>query len=203
MNESLGHIFIDSLLINNFVLCVFLGMCPFLGLSSKFSTAWRMGVAVIFVITISSMAAYGTNQLLVAVHAEYRRLISFIVIIAATVQLTEMIIKKTSPALSRELGIYLLITTNCAVLAVALFQIVATQFGAEHRVRRLCQWRVLPGHRAAVAGAETDGTLRHSQPGARHGVDAGSGQHSLHGLYGLCGHGKWRLMMMETIWRWR
>lgn len=124
MNESLGHIFIDSLLINNFVLCVFLGMCPFLGLSSKFSTAWRMGVAVIFVITISSMLAYGTNQLLVAVHAEYLRLISYIVIIAATVQLTEMIIKKTSPALSRELGIYLpLITTNCAVLGIPLLNV--------------------------------------------------------------------------------
>lgn len=125
MNESLGHIFIDSFLINNFVLAVFLGMCPFLGLSSKFGTAWRMGVAVIFVITVSSVLSYGTNQLLVALHVEYLRLISFIVIIAATVQLTEMFIKKTSPALSRELGIYLpLITTNCAVLAVALFQTV-------------------------------------------------------------------------------
>lgn len=123
MNDSLGHIFIDSLLINNFVLCVFLGMCPFLGLSSKFATAWRMGVTVILVITVSSMLAYGTNQLLTALHAEYLRLISYIVLIAATVQLTEMFIKKMSPALFRELGIYLpLITTNCAVLAVALFQ---------------------------------------------------------------------------------
>ncbi|MBL8237926.1 MAG: RnfABCDGE type electron transport complex subunit A [Bryobacterales bacterium] len=125
MNESLGHIFVDSLLINNFVLAVFLGMCPFLGLSSKFQTAWRMGVTVIFVITVSSILAFGTNLMLVALHAEYLRLISFIVIIAATVQLTEMIIKKASPALFRELGIYLpLITTNCAVLAVALFQTV-------------------------------------------------------------------------------
>lgn len=123
MNDSLGYIFIDALLINNFVLAVFLGMCPFLGLSSKFQTAWRMGVTVIFVITVSSILSYGTNLMLVALHAEYLRLISFIVIIAATVQLTEMIIKKSSPTLFRELGIYLpLITTNCAVLAVALFQ---------------------------------------------------------------------------------
>ena len=123
MNDSLVHIFIDALLINNFVLAVFLGMCPFFGLSSKFQTAWRMGVTVIFVIVVSSILSFGTNLMLVALHAEYLRLISFIVIIAATVQLTEMIIKKASPALFRELGIYLpLITTNCAVLAVALFQ---------------------------------------------------------------------------------
>jgi electron transport complex protein RnfA len=123
MNESLGHIFVDAFLINNFVLCVFLGMCSFLGLSSKVSTAWRMGVSVIFVITVSAILSYGTNLILVAFHAEYLRLITYIVIIAATVQLTEMFIKKKSPELFRELGIYLpLITTNCAVLAVPLFQ---------------------------------------------------------------------------------
>ncbi len=123
MSESLGHIFVDAFLINNFVLCVFLGMCSFLGLSGKFSTSWRMGVSVMFVITVSSILSYWTNLVLVAFHAEYLRLITFIVIIAATVQLTEMFIKKKSPALFRELGIYLpLITTNCAVLAVPLFQ---------------------------------------------------------------------------------
>ncbi len=123
MNSSLGSIFVDALLINNFVLAVFLGMCPFLGLSAKFATAWRMGATVTFVIAVSSTLAFGINKLLVALGAEYLRLISFIVLIAATVQLTEMFIKKMSPALFRELGIYLpLITTNCAVLAVALFQ---------------------------------------------------------------------------------
>ena len=124
MNEvSLGFIFIDSLLINNFVLSVFLGICPFIGVSNKFSTAWRMGVSVIFVIVVSSILAYGTNSLLIAMHAEYLRIITYIVIIASTVQLVEMFIKKTSPALFRALGIYLpLITTNCAVLGVALFQ---------------------------------------------------------------------------------
>ncbi|MBI3681229.1 MAG: RnfABCDGE type electron transport complex subunit A [Acidobacteria bacterium] len=123
MNESLGHIFLDSLLINNFVLSVFLGICPFIGVSGKLATAWRMGVSVIFVITVSSILAYGTNLLLVNFHAEYLRIITYIVIIASTVQMVEMFIKKTSPALFRALGIYLpLITTNCAVLGVALFQ---------------------------------------------------------------------------------
>ncbi|HTS77541.1 MAG TPA: Rnf-Nqr domain containing protein [Bryobacteraceae bacterium] len=123
MNESLSHIFIDALLINNFVLCVFLGMCSFIGLSGKFSTAWRMGLSVMFVIIVSSILGYGANLLLVRFHAEYLRIITYIVIIAATVQLTEMFIKKTSPALFRAMGVYLpLITTNCAVLAVPLFQ---------------------------------------------------------------------------------
>ncbi|MBX9604273.1 MAG: RnfABCDGE type electron transport complex subunit A [Bryobacteraceae bacterium] len=124
MNDvSLGFIFLDALLINNFVLAVFLGICPFIGVSAKFSTAWRMGVSVIFVITVSSVLAYGANALLVALNAQYLRIITFIVIIASTVQLVEMFIKKSSPALFRALGIYLpLITTNCAVLGVALFQ---------------------------------------------------------------------------------
>lgn len=122
-HESLTHIFLDAFLINNFVLTVFLGMCSFLGLSAKFSTAWRMGVSVMFVITVSAILSWGMNLLLVAAHAEYLRLITYIIIIAATVQLTEMFIKKKSPALFRELGVYLpLITTNCAVLAVPLFQ---------------------------------------------------------------------------------
>jgi Na+-translocating ferredoxin:NAD+ oxidoreductase subunit A len=123
VNDSLTHIFLDAFLINNFVLCVFLGMCSFLGLSGKLSTAWRMGVSVMFVITVSSILSFGMNLLLVDLHAEYLRIITYIIIIAATVQLTEMFIKKTSPGLFRELGVYLpLITTNCAVLAVPLFQ---------------------------------------------------------------------------------
>jgi electron transport complex protein RnfA len=123
MNQSLGGIFLDSLLINNFVLAVFLGICPFLGVSGKFSTAWRMGVAVIFVIMVSSMLAFGVNIMLISLQAEYLRIITYIVIIASAVQLVEMFIKKTSEALFRALGIYLpLITTNCAVLGVALFQ---------------------------------------------------------------------------------
>lgn len=123
MNESLGHIFVDSMLINNFVLSVFLGMCSFLGVSGKYATAWRMSASVTFVITVSAVLAWWMNKLLVYCNAEYLRVITFIVIIAAVVQLTEMFIKKTSPVLFRTLGIYLpLITTNCAVMAVPLFQ---------------------------------------------------------------------------------
>jgi electron transport complex protein RnfA len=122
-SESLSFIFVNSLLINNLVLAVFLGICPFLGVSGKLETATRMGAAVIFVMIVSSTLTFGINRLLIAVDAEYLRIIAYIVVIASTVQLVEMFIKKTSPALFRALGIYLpLITTNCAILGVAMFQ---------------------------------------------------------------------------------
>jgi electron transport complex protein RnfA len=121
--DSLGSIFINACLINNFVLAYFLGICPFLGVSGRLETATRMGGAVIFVMLASSMCAYGINALLVAIDAPYLRLISFIAVIASTVQLVEMFIKKVSPTLFRALGIFLpLITTNCAILGLALFQ---------------------------------------------------------------------------------
>jgi electron transport complex protein RnfA len=124
MNESsLWSTFIGACLINNFVLAYFLGICPFLGVSAKTNTAVRMGGAVTFVMVVSSMAAYGIHALLAMVDAPYLELISFIAVIASTVQLLEMFIKKVSPVLFRALGIFLpLITTNCAILAVALFQ---------------------------------------------------------------------------------
>jgi len=110
-------------LINNFVLSTFLGICPFLGVSGKLDTAARMGAAVSFVMLVSSLCAYGIHNALVAINAPYLQLISYIVVIASTVQLVEMIIKKFSPALFRALGIFLpLITTNCAILGLALFQ---------------------------------------------------------------------------------
>ncbi len=122
MNSSL-QIFIDACLINNFVLAYFLGLCPFLGVSTKTETAFRMGAAVIFVMLVASTAAYGIHQVLVYINAPYLHLISYIVVIASSVQLVEMFIKKFSPTLFRALGIYLpLITTNCAILGVALFQ---------------------------------------------------------------------------------
>jgi electron transport complex protein RnfA len=122
-SESLWSIFINASLINNFVLAYFLGICPFLGVSGKLDTAARMGGAVTFVMLVSSICAYGIQQLLVAIDAPYLRLISFIAVIASTVQLVEMFIKKVSPALFRTLGIFLpLITTNCAILGLALFQ---------------------------------------------------------------------------------
>lgn len=121
--DSLWYIFINASLINNFVLAYFLGICPFLGVSGKLETATRMGGAVTFVMLISSMSAYGIHALLVAIDAPFLQLISYIVVIASTVQLVEMFIKKISPALFRALGIFLpLITTNCAILGLALFQ---------------------------------------------------------------------------------
>ena len=121
--ESLGYIFINACLINNFVLAYFLGICPFLGVSGKMETATKMGGAVMFVMLISSMCAYGIHTLLVAINAPFLQLISYIVVIASTVQLVEMFVKKMSPALFRALGIFLpLITTNCAILGLALFQ---------------------------------------------------------------------------------
>ncbi|OGS93315.1 MAG: electron transport complex subunit A [Gallionellales bacterium GWA2_59_43] len=123
MNDSVSLIFISTLLTNNFVLAMFLGLCPFLGVSGRLDTALPMGIATTFVMLVASLCAYGLNQLLGYFNLEFLRLISYIVVIASSVQLVEMVMKKYSPALFRALGIYLpLITTNCAVLGVALFQ---------------------------------------------------------------------------------
>jgi electron transport complex protein RnfA len=122
-DESLTQIFINASLVNNFVLAYFLGICPFLGVSGKIDTASKMGGAVTFVMLISSVCAYGIHALLVAIEAPYLQLISYIVVIASTVQLVEMFVKKMSPTLFKALGIFLpLITTNCAILGLALFQ---------------------------------------------------------------------------------
>ena len=121
--ESLGFIFLNAAVINNFVLALFLGICPFLGVSAKRATAWNMGLAVIFVMLVSSISAYGINWLLTRFEIEFLRLICYIAVIASAVQLVEMTMKKFSPALFRALGIFLpLITTNCAILGLALFQ---------------------------------------------------------------------------------
>jgi electron transport complex protein RnfA len=122
-DDSLWSIFLNASLINNFVLAYFLGICPFLGVSGKLETATRMGGAVCFVMLVSSVCAYAIHQFLLAINAPYLQLISYIVVIASTVQLVEMFIKKMSPTLFRALGIFLpLITTNCAILGLALFQ---------------------------------------------------------------------------------
>lgn len=122
-SDSLNFIFINACVINNFVLSTFLGICPFLGVSGKLETASRMGIAVTFVMLVTSACATGINLLLGYLQMEYLRLICFIVVIACAVQLVEMVMKKFSPALFRALGIYLpLITTNCAILGLALFQ---------------------------------------------------------------------------------
>lgn len=121
--DNVWFIFLEACLINNFVLAYFLGICPFLGVSGKMETATKMGGAVMFVMLISSICAFGIHELLVIINAPFLQLISYIVVIASTVQLVEMFIKKMSPALFRSLGIFLpLITTNCAILGLALFQ---------------------------------------------------------------------------------
>lgn len=118
--------FVTFVLINNVVLNQFLGMCPFMGVSKKSSSALGMGAAVTFVIVAASLVTYGLYYgVLVPLQLEYMDLITFILVIAALVQLVEMIIKKTSPALYKALGVYLpLITTNCVVLNVTLNNII-------------------------------------------------------------------------------
>jgi electron transport complex protein RnfA len=119
---NLAWIFLSAAVINNFTLALFLGICPFLGVSAKVGTALRMGAANIFVLVLTSVAVSALNTWVLA-SAPYLQLISFIVVIASLVQIVEMAIKKLSPALFRELGIYLpLITTNCAILGLAIFQ---------------------------------------------------------------------------------
>lgn len=122
-SESLSFIFLNAFLINNFVLALFLGICPFLGVSQKLEMAFPMGLATMFVMLISSICAFAINVLLVLFDLEFLRLICYIAVIASAVQLVEMVIKKYSPTLFRSLGIFLpLITSNCAILGLALFQ---------------------------------------------------------------------------------
>ncbi|MDM8560360.1 electron transport complex subunit RsxA [Candidatus Parabeggiatoa sp. HSG14] len=118
-------IFISTLLVNNFVLVKFLGLCPFMSVSSKLETAMGMGLATTFVLTLSSVTSYLVNEyLLVPLNIEFLRTIAFILVIAGVVQFTEMVVHKTSPLLYQILGIFLpLITTNCAVLGVALLNV--------------------------------------------------------------------------------
>ena len=122
MSAKLLGIFVSAFLVNNFTLSYFLGLCPFFGVSGRLQTAFRLGVANTFVLIITSLATWALNTY-VLVHAPYLALIAYILVIASTVQFVEMVIKKALPALFRALGIYLpLITTNCAILALALFQ---------------------------------------------------------------------------------
>ena len=122
---DLLFILIGTVLVNNFVLVQFLGLCPFMGVSKKRETAMGMALATTFVLTLSSVCSYLVNEYILApLDVEYLRTISFILVIAAVVQLTEMIVHKASPLLYEVLGIYLpLITTNCAVLGVALLNV--------------------------------------------------------------------------------
>lgn len=124
MTEYL-FILVGAVLVNNVVLVRILGLCPFMGVSKKLDTAYGMGAATTFVLTMGTGASYIIDYyLLIPFGLEYLRTISFIVTIAALVQLTELVIQKTSPMLHQVLGIYLpLITTNCAVLGVPLINV--------------------------------------------------------------------------------
>ena len=118
-------ILVSTVLVNNFVLVQFLGLCPFMGVSSRLETAMGMSLATTFVLTLASLCSYLTyTYLLEPFGLEFLQTISFILVIAFVVQFTEMVVHKTSPLLHKVLGIFLpLITTNCAVLGVALLNI--------------------------------------------------------------------------------
>ena len=118
-------ILVGTVLVNNFVLVKFLGLCPFMGVSKKLETAIGMGLATTFVLTLSAVTSWLVNEfLLMPLGIEYLRTIAFILVIAVVVQFTETVMHKTSPVLYQVLGIFLpLITTNCAVLGVALLNL--------------------------------------------------------------------------------
>lgn len=124
---ELALVLISTVLVNNFVLVKFLGLCPFMGVSRQLETAMGMAMATTFVLTLSSVISYLVNTWLLApLGLEYLRTIAFILVIAAVVQFTELAVHRTSPLLYQVLGIFLpLITTNCAVLGVALLSVQA------------------------------------------------------------------------------
>ncbi len=123
MQEILG-ILIAALLSQNFILVKFYGICPFMGVSKKIDTALGMGLAVTFVMALASAACYGINLILIALKLEYMQTVVFILAIASIVQVVEMFLKKSVPALYKALGVFLpLITTNCAVLGVVLVNV--------------------------------------------------------------------------------
>lgn len=131
-------IFFSAIFVNNIVLSQFLGICPFLGVSKKIETALGMGIAVTFVLTIATIVTYLLQKLLIFWHIEFLQTILFILVIAALVQMIEIVIKKTSPSLYNALGVFLpLITTNCCILGVAILVADGTSklpMGAEHNL---------------------------------------------------------------------
>jgi len=156
-------ILVGAVLVNNVVLVKILGLCPFMGVSKKLETAYGMGAATTFVLTLATGASYIIDHyLLIPFGLEYLRTLSFIVTIAAIVQLTEMVIAKTSPALQQTLGIYLpLITTNCAVLGVPLLNVAnnynfvdSLLFGAGSAVGFSLVLILFAGIRERIEGAD-------------------------------------------------
>lgn len=120
--SNLAWIFVSTLVVNNFTLVMFLGLCSFFGVTGKIETAWRLGLANTFVLLLTAVGAWTLNTY-VLTRTPFLRTIAFIVVVASGVQIVEMAVKKHFPVLFRQLGIYLpLITTNCAILGLALFQ---------------------------------------------------------------------------------
>ncbi|MDR1934167.1 MAG: electron transport complex subunit RsxA [Candidatus Accumulibacter sp.] len=162
-------IVIGAVLVNNVVLVRILGLCPFMGVSKKLETAFGMGAATTFVLTLATGATYVIDHLLLAPFGlEYLRTLSFIVTIAAIVQLTEMIIQKSSPVLHQVLGIYLpLITTNCAVLGVPLLNVAngynfleSLLFGAGNAIGFSLVLVLFAGIRERIEGADVPAPFR-------------------------------------------
>lgn len=160
---------IGAVLVNNVVLVRILGLCPFMGVSKKLETAFGMGMATTFVLTTASGASYIIDHMLLTpFDVGYLRTLSFIVTIAAIVQLTEMVIQKTSPVLHRVLGIYLpLITTNCAVLGVPLLNVAnkhdfveSLLFGASNAIGFTLALILFAGIRERVEGADVPAPFR-------------------------------------------
>ena len=145
--RDLALIILGTVLVNNFVLVQFLGLCPFMGVSRRLDSALGMGIATTFVLTLATGLSYLVNHwLLVPFELEYLRTLSFIVVIAAVVQFTEITIRRRSPLLHRILGLYLpLITSNCAVLGVALLSV-----GKQHSLVQACLLYTSPSPRDAT-----------------------------------------------------
>ena len=181
-------IIISSIFVNNIVLSQFLGICPFLGVSGKVSTSLGMGAAVTFVLAIASIAAYLIQyHILVPLHIEYMQTIVFILVIAALVQMVEIMLKKVSPALYQALGIFLpLITTNCAVLGVAILLVQKrVQLGRSGGICRSRSGRIHVGAGPLCRPAGTVGTGECSKSiaGCPHRIDYS--RHSGDGFYGI------------------
>ena len=122
--QALLGILLSAVLTENYILVKFYGICPFMGVSKKIDTALGMGMAVTFVMALASAACWAVNLLLIALNLQYMQTVAFILVIASIVQVVEMFLKKSVPALYKALGVFLpLITTNCAVLGVALVNV--------------------------------------------------------------------------------
>ncbi len=121
-DQTLFSIFFSAMIVNNFTLAMFLGLCPFMGVSARVETALRMGLANIFVLVLTSLSVWVLNTFILG-SAPYLRIISFIIVVASLVQIVEIVVKKLAPVLFRQLGIFLpLMTTNCAIFGLAIFQ---------------------------------------------------------------------------------